>query len=155
MAAMNWMFASVIIVSSFTAAIATALTVGELGSKVQGRDDLAKARIASVADTTSAQYLAGERLDFRLEPDLNAALDALADGKVDAVVYDAPILRYRIRQAYPERLRVLPGSFKRQDYGFALVSGSPLRETINQALLADLRADSWEDMLYRYLGKRD
>ncbi len=75
--AVVWMFASIIIISAFTAAIATALTVGELGGKVQGKEDLARARVASVADSTSAQYLTDSRIRFRAEPDLPGALGAL------------------------------------------------------------------------------
>lgn len=153
--ALVWMFASIIIISSFTAAIATALTIGALGGKVQGKDDLARARIATVADSTSAQYLSQGKLDYRTTADLQSALDELTKGKVDAVVYDAPILRYQVRQFYDDRLSVLPGSFARQDYGIALPSASPRREAINQALLAELSDPAWEDLLFRYLGKRD
>jgi ABC-type amino acid transport substrate-binding protein len=153
--ALIWMFTSIIIISSFTAAIATALTIGELGGKVQGKEDLTRARVASVADSTSAQYLTGARINFRDEPDLQSALDALANGAVDAVVYDAPILRYQVRQRYSDQLSVLPGSFARQDYGIALPTDTPRREALNQALLESLQAPAWEELLYRYLGKID
>lgn len=53
------MFAGIII-ASFTAAIATVLTVGELVGKVRGKDGLPRARIATVSDTTSVQYLTGD-----------------------------------------------------------------------------------------------
>jgi ABC-type amino acid transport substrate-binding protein len=148
------MFASVIIISSFTAAIATALTVGELGGKVQGEDDLGRVRLATVADSTSAAYLDGRRHRFRAVADADQALQLLAAGAVDAVVYDAPILRYRVRQQYEDQLAVLPGSFERQDYGFALPSGSPLREAVNRILLDRLQDPAWKAALYEYLGKR-
>ncbi len=153
--ALVWMFTSIIIISSFTAAIATALTIGELGGKVQGKDDLARARIASITDSTSAQYLLQAKLNFRSESDLPGALENLANGVVDAVVYDAPILRYQVLKKYSDRLSVLPGSFTRQDYGIALPTASPHREAINRALLETLRTQAWEDLLFRYLGKTD
>ena len=153
--ALVWMFASIIIISSFTAAIATALTIGELGGKVRSKDDLSRAQIASVIDSTSAEYLRRAALEFRPKSDLQNALESLLIGDVDAVVYDAAILRYRVRQEFSEQLSVLPGSFARQDYGIALVSSSPYRETINQALLKVLSTPDWEDIQFRYLGKRD
>ena len=153
--ALVWMFASIIIISSFTAAIATALTIGELGGKVQGKDDLARARISSVADSTSAQYLLQAKLSFRTESSLPDALEYLTNGAGDAVVYDAPIMRYQVRYKYAGRLSVLPGSFARQDYGIALPTASPYRETINQALLEELNTQTWEDLMFSYLGNRD
>ena len=153
--AIVWMFTSVIIISSFTAAIATALTVGQLTGKVQNKDDLARARIVTVVDSTSAQYLEGAHIGFRSEPDLGSALDVLFQGEADAVVYDAPLLRYLVRQQYDDRLHVLPGSFERQDYGIALPPGSPHREAINRVLLEILQDPVWEKLLYRYLGKTE
>ena len=83
------------------------------------------------------------------------ALKALADGKADATVYDAKILRYRVQQDFADRLRVLPSSFERQTYGIALAAGSEYREPINRILLQRLREPAWEDALYRYLGNRE
>jgi len=152
--AMVWMFASVIIISSFTAAIATALTVGELGGKVRSKDDLARAFLATVSDSTSDQYLTDHRYSYQAFSDLDAALQAVADGKADAIVYDEPILRYRVHQGYASQLRVLPGSFERQIYGIALPPGSKYREAINQILLQLVHEPAWDDALYRYLGNR-
>ena len=153
--ALVWMFASVIVISSFTAAIATALTVGELSGKIRSKDDLAGARVATVTDSTSAQYLTDKHLDFSAEPNLQGALEALAQGDFDAVVYDAPLLRYQVRQQFGGRLNALPSSFERQDYGIALPQGSPHREAINRVLLESLKDPAWEELLYRYLGKRE
>jgi len=48
-----------------------------------------------------------------------------------------------MRRDYPDYLLVLPGSFERQDYGFALPGGSALREPLNRALLQELRGPTW------------
>ena len=42
-----WMFAAIIIISSFTAAIAASLTVSELGSDVENPNDLPNVRVGS------------------------------------------------------------------------------------------------------------
>jgi len=152
--AILWMFASVIIISSFTAAIASALTVGQLGGTVQGEDDLGRARIATLAGSTSVDYLQRNHHRFRSVDNIDEALQLLAQGSIDAVVYDAPILRYRVLQDYDDRLAVLPGSFDRQDYGIALPAGSPLREDINRAMLDFLQTEAWEEIVFEYLGER-
>jgi ABC-type amino acid transport substrate-binding protein len=150
--ALIWMFTSVIIISSFTAAIASSLTVGSLSTKVTGVEDLPRVRVTSVEGTTSATFLRNDGIRFRAEASLPAALDALAAGDTDAVVYDAPILRYLCRQREDAALTVLPGTFDRQDYGIALPADSPLRETLNQAILEELRRPWWQERLRHYLG---
>ena len=148
-----WMFAALIVASVFTASITSALTVGQLTSRIQGVDDLAGIRIETMAGTTSAQWLDGANLDFRETPDLTAALDALASGKTDAVVYDAPLLQWTINQHYRNRLEVLPFTLERQDYAYALPTGSPLREPLNASLLERVNSAEWRIRVSHYLGK--
>lgn len=147
-----WMFAALIVASVFTASITSALTVGQLTSRIQGIDDLAGVRIHSVASTTSGQWLTSADLDFRDSPDLDAALDALAAGKSDAVVYDAPLLRWTISQRFRNKLEVLPFTVERQDYAYALPSSSPLREPINASLLQRVNSADWRKRVNAYLG---
>jgi ABC-type amino acid transport substrate-binding protein len=152
--AIVWMFASVIVISSFTAAIATALTIGELGGKVKDEGDLDKVRVVTVEGSTSAAYLRARGDNYRPVEDLGLALRELAEGRADAVVYDEPILRYRVMQDFDQELMVLPGTFERQDYGIALPSRSGLREPLNQELLSHLRDPEWRVTLSQYLGSQ-
>jgi ABC-type amino acid transport substrate-binding protein len=48
---------------------------------------------------------------------------------------------------------VLPGTFKRQDYGFALKEGSDLREPINRSMLTRIVQPRWEETLEFYFGE--
>jgi ABC-type amino acid transport substrate-binding protein len=150
--ALVWMFTALIVISSFTAAITTTLTIGSLQGAIHGPDDLAHTRIGSVPGSTSAGYLDWRQLPFNSFDTPEAALTALAAGEVDAVVYDAPILRYEVRQQYGDRVTVLPGVFERQYYAIALPSGSRLREPINQVLLRRIERPEWQSLLQRYLG---
>jgi len=84
--------------------------------------------------------------------ELDEALEDLAAKRVDAVVYDAPLLRYEVLNRYSDKLQVLSGVFDRQDYAFALPQGSDLREPINRAILEYLTDDDWQDTLTSYLG---
>ena len=74
-------------------------------------------------------------------------------GKIQALVYDAPILRYYIHQNYIGSLEVLPFRLQRQEYGIALQPKSPLREQINVVLLQKIRENAWQDRLSQYLGE--
>jgi len=147
-----WMFTALIIVSSFTAAITSALTVGQLSSRVQKPDDLASARVLTIGGTTSQVWLERQDDPFDVAADLESALQAVADGKADAVVYDTPLLKWVTQRRGDARLRVLPFVLERQDYAYALPTGSPLREPLNESLLRRINDDTWQDRIDRYLG---
>jgi polar amino acid transport system substrate-binding protein len=55
---------------------------------------------------------------------------------------------------WSDGLNVLPATF-RQDYGFALPSGSPLRERVNRTLLAEMRRVWFRALIENYLGTSD
>lgn len=146
-----WMFGGILMISTFTAAIASALTVNRLESAIRGPDDLARVRTATVAGSTSAAYLERRDIAFRPVASPLEGLRAVARGEVDAMVYDAPVLQYLVKEELDESVLILPSTFERQDYSFALPSLSPLREELNRALLDELRTESWRDILARYV----
>ncbi|QDV88179.1 transporter substrate-binding domain-containing protein [Planctomycetes bacterium TBK1r] len=147
-----WMFSGLFIIASFTAAVTSALTVNQLRSRVAGPADLPRVKVATVAGSTSADYLRSRHIRFRSFETVELALQCLAEERCDAVVYDAPILRHLVFQAEAGDLFVLPVTFERQSYAFALPSNSPLREPINQSLLHRTSSPAWEDTLQSYLG---
>ncbi len=151
--ALVWMYASLVLVSVFIGSIASVMTVSGLSSPVTGPEDLPRVRVASVADAASGEWLRDKYIGFVSYPDVEAALQALREGKADAVVYDMPILSYRARQNPESDFSVLPRQFAFSRYGFALSADSPLRESINRALLANIERPEWDDIVYRYIGR--
>lgn len=152
--AMIWMFAAIILISTFTATIAASLTVSELGTPSHTVKDLPGIRVATVSGSTGADYLRNQRIAFGKYAGATEALRAAADGRIDAVVYDAPILRYLVQERYQGRLTVLAQRLERQDYAFGLPDGSPLREPLNRAMLEHIRQPHWQDVLFEYLGEQ-
>jgi len=148
-----WMFGAIILISSFTAAITSTLTVTKLASPVHGPGDLPSVIVGTVANTTSESYLRDHRISFRTYKTAPEGLLALIDNRIEAFVYDKPILRYLVNKSFKGAIEVLDATFERQDYGIALAQGNPLRESINRVLLAKIRVTEWQDTLYKYLGQ--
>jgi ABC-type amino acid transport substrate-binding protein len=151
--ALVWMFTSVIIISSFTAAITSAVTVSQLGTSIQGPQDLVDVKVGTVTDSSSAQVLDQRAVHYMDYPSLEDCLRQLKNGRLDAVVYDAALLRYQIKENFADALRVLPHTFTDQAYGLAFPSQHPTREIINQALLTITNSPAWQDTLDAYLGQ--
>ncbi len=147
--ALVWMLAALVMVSTFTAAITSALTVGQLSNRIQSADDLRGKRLLSVADSTSAQWLAQRQLQPQLYADVDQALEILAGGKADAVIHDEPLLRWTISHRHAGELATLPLILERQDYAIALPERSPLREDLNRALLERIASPRWAEQFTR------
>ncbi|MCJ2177077.1 transporter substrate-binding domain-containing protein [Novosphingobium sp. 2580] len=153
--ALVWMFTAIIIISTFTGMIASSLTAGRLTGAITRPDDLAQVAVGSISGTASDDWLRRERIAFAGYPSVEAGLAALKDGKIDAFVYDEPLLRYVVRQSHTKDLQLVPGTFGRQDYGIAFHQGSPLREPFDVSLLRYIRSHEWREAVAQTLGKRD
>jgi ABC-type amino acid transport substrate-binding protein len=149
-----WMFVAIIIISSFTAAITSSLTVSQLETAIKGPEDLPKVTVGTIANATSESYLKQVQIAFRSYASPQEGLAALKQEKIEALVYDAPILQYYIHQNYVGSLEVLPYRLLRQDYGIALQPNSPLREEVDVVLLHKIREKAWQDKLSQYLGEK-
>ena len=148
-----WMFAGLFIIAGFTAAVTSALTLTQLRSRISGPADLSRVKVATVDGSTSADYLRSRHIMFSKFADVESAMADLVSEGCDAVVYDAPILQYQAFQNNSGVAYVLPGTFERQNYAFALPSDSALREPINQVLLRKTSSPSWDEVLAGYFGE--
>ena len=147
-----WMLLAIIIVSVFTATITSTLTVAHLDVPVKGPQDLPRVRVGAITDTTGEIYLQDHRIAYTSYKTALEGLRAIEAGEIEALVYDAPILRYLIHHELKGGLEVLPHTFNREDYGIALPKNSSLREPINRILLAKIHGPEWQDLLHQYLG---
>jgi len=149
-----WMFAAIISISGFTAAISSSLTVGELSGKVRGIHDLATARVGTVAESSAETYLMKKGIKH-VRPFGNPrdGLKSLVDAETDAFVFQGPIVKYLAKTEFVGRVEVLPGTFDQHYMGIAVPPGSQLREPLNRALLDVTGSDTWTRILQRYLGQ--
>lgn len=148
-----WMLIGIILVSCLTATITSTLTVSQLDVAVKGPQDLPRVRVGAIADTTGETYLRDHRIAYTSYKTASEGLRSIQEGLIEALVHDAPILRYLIHHEFKGGLEVLPHTFYREDYGIALPKSSSLREPINRVLLEKIQGREWQDILHRYLGR--
>jgi ABC-type amino acid transport substrate-binding protein len=150
--ALIWMFASVIIIASFTAAIAASVTVGRLTSDPLRGRALPEFTFGVIHESSAEQFT--QRRGYRSVgfSSLGELFSSLGSGQIDLVLHDAPILSHYARSKPEAGITITSGRLVRDDYGFGLVQGSPLREPLNEALLTILREPSWRDIKRRHLG---
>lgn len=146
------MVLSVLLLSIFTGVITSVLTIQQLDVGITHATDLHRLRVATVAASTSADYLRQRRIAFQVFDTAADAMKAVDDNAADAMVYDEALLQYMAKQDFPNRIDMLPISFNIQDYAIALRPKSSLRRPLNEELLRYRESDAWDDLVYRYLG---
>lgn len=153
--ALVWMFASVLLLASFTAGITTSLTVASMDSgQVRGQDDLHKVRTGVVSGSSGQAELVASNIGAIPYDTASQGLEALTAGSLDAFVFDQPMLHYYVHKDFPGQIKILPGFFDPQLYGFAFPQDSPLRKAVNVALLRRMEDHEYRMKLFGpYLGK--
>lgn len=147
-----WMIASIIAIAVFTAGITSLLTTKQMQGLVHGVEDLRSVRVGTVRGTAADSTLTKVRIKHRGYETAVEGLNALRTGKIDAFVFDKPLLAWTIRQNYSSAVQLLDTTFDPQNYAFALPNGSPLRKSVTVALLNAAQSDWWKDATFRYLG---
>lgn len=151
--ALFWMLVGLFLLAFITARASSVLTVAELEADIAGLDDLPGRAVATVQGTASVSFLRDETgIIPREEPDLPAALDTLAAGEVDAVVFDAPVLAYQLNRSGRDDLLLVEPPAGRDPYGIALPSGSERLEAVNAAVIEIGRDGTLDDLLDRWFG---
>ena len=139
----------------FTAELASAFTAQRIVGDIDGPEDLRDRIVGVVRGTASAEYAAKFGL-FTLPWDrVDDAYAALENRRVDAVVYDAPSLRYHARAAGRGKVLVVGREFKPQNLSMATPASSPLREQINRALLEIAEEGVLTDLQMKWFGSAD
>lgn len=153
--AVAWMLASLVMVSLLSTSIVAQLTVDHLaGTDDVRRADLDGKRLAAAAGSSGAEYLGSAGLAFTTCPSLAAALDALAEGRADAVVNSVGALDYAVANRARGTAGLMRGLLAPALMGVALPRRSALREPLDEALVAITTAPDWAPVEASYFGRR-
>jgi polar amino acid transport system substrate-binding protein len=152
--ALAWVLFGIILISNFTAAVTTNLTVRQIQGNISGPNDLYGKRVVTVVNTTAATYLQSQNIAFSGLENVEAAYRLLETGRADALVYDSPVLLYHANTVGRGKVRVVGGIFKREFYGIALQPGSVLRETVNRMVLDFTNGDVYQKLYQRWFGNQ-
>ena len=137
----------IVLLAQLTATVTSSQTVHRLRSTITGPGDLPGKTVATQPGTIAADYLKRRRIPFVEVNDGAEGVELLAQGKVQAIVYDAPTLQYWLAHSNRADLQIVGPAFMPEMYGIAIASGNPLRKRINAALL-ELYQDGTYDAIY-------
>lgn len=144
--------ASLFLVSAFVARITASMTVDAIENSITSVDDLYGRRVGTTQNSTAAAYLDRRELRYVGYNDLGVLLADFEEGRLDAVVFDAPILAYYANRVGADTAQLVGPIFLPENYGIALPSGSALAELLNQSLLKLRESGEYDAIRRRWFG---
>ncbi|MDR6302244.1 transporter substrate-binding domain-containing protein [Mesonia maritima] len=143
-----WMFLAIILISSLTAGIASALTVQSINDEITNVQDLERFSVATVESSSSQEFLNLYNIQHEKVKSGEEGIQQLIDGKTNLFVYDQPILNYLIEKNGKETdLEVLQKTLKKDYFSYAFPKDSPLVKKFDPALIALLKTMEWNTLL--------
>jgi polar amino acid transport system substrate-binding protein len=150
-------FMSTFFIAAITAVLASSFTLDAMRTEIRSLDDLRNLHVGALEGSTSSELLSSYAIRHETRQDLDELINDLEAGRLEAIVSDAAFLQYRINQGKSQgqfkSLTVLPYELEAQNYAFILTEESPLRESINRALLTVRMQQGWREKLREYIGE--
>ena len=151
--ALVWIALGTLVFASFTASIASSLAVNELRSEISGPQDLPGHRVATVTRSAGETYLSTIGVGSVPVDDIEQAYSLLAEGDVDAIVFDAPVLRFHVAREGQGEVATFGPAFEKVQYGLAVSEDdAEFRERLNLALLDLIESGVYGQLHDRWFG---
>ncbi len=141
-------FFGITIFAVFIAKITSIATINETKYKIDKPEDLKNKLVATKEKTTTVDELEKIGAKILTKERIEDAFEDLKNQKVDAVVFDEPVIRNFIKKEKQEDLIISGDTFNRQTYGFAFPHESALREKVNREILGLIESGEY-DLLYK------
>lgn len=151
--AIIWMFTAVIIISSFTAGIASTLTISGLQTDIETAEDIRLVDRTSVVGATSSEsYLLQEEIPIHQTfASPIPALRTLAKKDNDVLLHDRTVLQYYInRLSLNEKVKLIPITLKEHYQSFMLPKGHSSFDIVNVGLMKEIQKNGWEELQRKY-----
>lgn len=146
-----WMFTSIIIISSFTGSIAASLTVQSSSYQIENVNDLKNFKTSTIKGSISEKVLLTAGVDYQKADTIENELLKIANDKIDAFLYDEPIIKYLVKtKRLEDDVEIVKQERDAQYYSFALPKNHPLHDRLNIQLINELESLDWKAILNDY-----
>ena len=148
-----WLVMGVAVLAYVTSSFTSVMTTLALSNQINSVMDLSGKRVGVLTGSVAEQYALNAGFDTRSFARIEDAAGALGDGRVSAVVADAPVLEYYAHSNRQRRLAVVGAIFEPDKYAFALPHNSRLSRDVTVELIGAHEDGRIERIRRRYFGE--
>jgi polar amino acid transport system substrate-binding protein len=145
--AVLWMLGSLALIFLLSTSLVARMTADWVeAGQIPRNGDLEGKRLAAVANSSGAEYLDEEHFQYTKYTNLQEALASMASGRSDAVVNSVGALQYLISTQFSGVIPTPRGLLAPAYMAFALPQHSPLKKSLDSALIeitASESGDHW------------
>jgi polar amino acid transport system substrate-binding protein len=134
----------------FIAKLSSSITMQHLKRSIEKVSDLNGKIVATKKYSIFEDQLRDIGAHTVTVSDIEKAYDLLDDGKVTAVLFDAPTLITHKKTDAKDRFILIHDVHNEQTYGFAFPDKSPLRGKVNEAILEMYENGEYEDIYQKW-----
>lgn len=147
-----WMLVGVGIIAYVTSSVTSVMTTVAIERGIHSVADLSGKTVGVFQGSASEEFVAGTGIASRSYQDIDAAVSAMHDGDIDAIIGDAPVLEYFAYSRPYEDVAVTGKIFHPDKYGFAFPTDSDLAKPATLLLLKRMEDGTVEKLRNRYFG---
>lgn len=147
-----WMLVGVGIIAYVTSSVTSVMTTVAIERGIHSIADLPGKTVGVFQGSASEEFVAATGIESRSYKDIDAAVAAMNDGDIDAIIGDAPVLEYFAYSRPYEDVAVTGKIFHPDKYGFAFPADSDLAQPVTLQLLKLIENGTVEKLRNRYFG---
>lgn len=151
--ALVWMFTAIIIISGFTASIASSLTVTQIQSDSSALADFKEKKLGTVEASGTEKWLKDNFYNHVISyKNSTLLIEALRNDEIDAVAYDRPLLQDFLQSDTLSEFSLPDIKYNPQFYAFGINQNLPkeLKRIISELLLEQTESHDWKIVLSEY-----
>jgi len=147
-----WLVCGVAVLAYVTSSVTSVMTAAAITSRISSVADLPGKTVGVFSGSVAEAYAEEMGLLTRAYAGMDEAVAALRNGRIDAVMGDAPVLEYYAHTEGGSGLDVVGPIFHPDKYGFATPLDSPLSRQITLNLLGAHENGTVERLRTKYFG---
>lgn len=149
-----WLVCGIAVLAYITSSVTSVMTTLSLTNQVNSVADLPGKTVGVFTGSVAEEYVQGNRIASRSYRNLDEAVAALLNGRITAVVADAPVLEYYTLRHPGQPVTVVGRIFEPDKYGFGLQHSSDLTRPLTVEIIGAHESGFLEELRSKYFGER-
>lgn len=146
-----WLVCGIAVLAYVTSSVTSVMTTLSVTGRISSLADLPGRTVGVFTGSVAERYAAENGLSRRSYPHVDEAAEALAEGRIAAIVGDAPVLEYYAHTTNAP-VSVVGAIFEPDKYGFGLPLHSELTRPLTVAIIGAHESGLVEELRIRYFG---